>query len=147
MKVILLEDVKNLGQSGQQVDVADGHARNFLIPKKLALTATPANQRVYENEAKARSKKKEKELAEAKALADKLSSVSVEIARATGEEDKLFGSVTNADIAEALEAKGHKVNKRDIVLETPLKALGDFQVEINVAGEIKASVKVSVVKQ
>src|SRR6185503_4249809 len=102
MKVILVEDVKALGKGGDQVNVADGYARNFLIPRGLALGASPANQRVYENEAKARLKKRDREKAEAVALSEKLGALSLTIARMAGEDDKLFGSVTNGDIAEAL---------------------------------------------
>lgn len=147
MKVILVEDVKALGKSGDQVNVADGYARNFLVPKKLALVASPANQRVYENEAKARVKKHEKERADAKALADKISALSLTIARQAGEDDKLFGSVTNADIAEALGKEGYKIDKRDIELADHLKALGIFEVPVKLHTEVTAMVKVWVVKQ
>src|SRR6185369_3050504 len=112
MKVILLEDVKSLGKSGEEVNVADGYGRNFLIPQKLALGATPQNQRVFENEAKARAKKRDKELSEAVALGEKISALSLSISRVAGEDDKLFGSVTNLDVAEALAKEGHKIDKR-----------------------------------
>ena len=147
MKVILVEDVKALGKSGDQVNVADGYARNFLVPKKLALVASPANQRVYENEAKARVKKHEKEKADAQALAGKLGALSLTIARQAGEDDKLFGSVTNGDIAEALAKEGHKIDKRDIELAEHLKALGIFEVPLKLHPEVTAMVKVWVVKQ
>jgi len=147
MKVILVEDVKSLGKSGDQVNVAEGYARNFLIPKKLALGASPANQRVYENEAKARAKKHEKEKADAAALAEKLGALSLTIARMAGEDDKLFGSVTNGDIAEALAKEGFKVDKRDIELADHLKALGIFEVPVKLHPEVTATVKVWVVKQ
>jgi large subunit ribosomal protein L9 len=147
MKVILVEDVKSLGKSGDQVNVAEGYARNFLIPKKLALGASPANQRVYENEAKARAKKHEKEKADAAVLASKLGSLSLTISRMAGEDDKLFGSVTNGDIAEALAKEGFKVDKRDIELLEHLKALGIFEVPVKLHPEVTAIVKVWVVKQ
>jgi large subunit ribosomal protein L9 len=147
MKVILVEDVKSLGKSGDQVNVAEGYARNYLIPKKMALGASPANQRVYENEAKARAKKHEKEKAGAAELATKLGSLSLTIARMAGEDDKLFGSVTNGDIAEALAKEGFKVDKRDIELADHLKALGIFEVPVKLHPEVTAIVKVWVVKQ
>ena len=147
MKVILVEDVKSLGKSGESVNVAEGYARNFLIPKKLALGATPANQRVYENEAKARLKKRDKEKADAAAVAEKMSALSLTIARQAGEDDKLFGSVTNGDIAEALAKEGFKVDKRHIELADHLKALGIFEVPVKLHAEVTAMIKVWVVKQ
>lgn len=147
MKVILLEDVKNLGKGGESVSVADGYARNFLIPRKLALGASPAALKVYENEAKARVKKREREKKEAQALAEKIGGLSLTIARIAGEDDKLFGSVTNGDIAESLAKEGFKVDKRDIDLPEPLKALGIFEVPVALHPEVKAQVKVWVVKQ
>jgi large subunit ribosomal protein L9 len=147
VKVILIEDVKSLGKGGEQVNVADGYARNFLIPKKLALGASPANQRVYENEAKARAKKHEKEKADAQALAEKLGGLSLTISRMAGEDDKLFGSVTNGDIAEALSKEGYKLDKRDIELPEHLKALGIFEVPVRLHPQVTAMVKVWVVKQ
>jgi len=147
MKVILVEDVKSLGKSGDQVNVAEGYARNFLIPKKLALGATPANQRVYENEAKARLKKRDKEKTDAAALAEKLAGLSLTISRNAGEDDKLFGSVTNGDIAEALAKEGFKIDKRDIELADHLKALGIFEVPVKLHAEVTAKVKVWIVKQ
>ena|SRR5258708_6412247 len=147
MKVILLEDVKNLGKSGEEVNVADGFGRNYLIPHKLALGATPQNQRVFENEAKARVKKREKERQEAQALGEKIAALSLTISRVAGEDDKLFGSVTNADVAEALAKEGHKIDKRDIDLVEPLKALGIFEVPLRLHSEVTVKIKVWVVKQ
>jgi large subunit ribosomal protein L9 len=147
MKVILLEDVKNLGKSGDAVNVADGYGRNFLIPRKLALGATPQNQRVFENDAKARAKKQEKEKQEAQALAEKLAALSLTISRVAGEDDKLFGSVTNADVAEALAKEGHKIDKRSIELPEPLKALGIFEVPVRLHAQVSGKVKVWIVKQ
>jgi len=147
MKVILLEDIKSLGRTGAQVEVADGYARNFLIPRNKALGATPANQRVFDNEKKALLKKHNKEKAEAEALAATLGAISLTISRLAGEDDKLFGSVTNGDVAEALAAEGHKLDKRSILLEEPLKALGIHEVTIQVHAEVNAKIKVWVVKQ
>ena len=147
MKVILLEDIKTLGLAGAQVDVADGYARNFLIPNQKALGATPANQRVFDNEKKAMGKKREKERLSAAELGGVLASLSLTISRLAGEDDKLFGSVTNGDVAEALAKEGHKLDKRSILLEEPLRALGIHEVSIQLHPEVTAVVKVWVVKQ
>lgn len=147
MKVILLEDIKSLGRAGTQVEVKDGYARNFLIPNRKALGATPAAQRVFDNEKKALAKKQAKLREEAAALAVKMGGLSLTISRLAGEDDKLFGSVTNADVAEALAKEGHKVDKRDVLLEEPLKALGIHEVPVQLHPEVKATVKVWVVKQ
>jgi large subunit ribosomal protein L9 len=147
MKVILLEDIKTLGRAGSQVDVADGYARNFLIPNGKVLGATPANQRVFDNEKKSLTKKHAKERAEAQVLADTLAALSLTISRLAGEDDKMFGSVTNADVAEALAKEGHKIDKREIILLEPLRALGIHEVTVLVHPEVEAKVKVWVVKQ
>ncbi|HTB23546.1 MAG TPA: 50S ribosomal protein L9 [bacterium] len=147
MKVILIEDIKTLGAAGAQVDVADGYARNYLIPRRMALGATPANARVFENEKKALAKKRDKEIALAQEFAAKLGALSLSIVRLAGEDDKLFGSVTNGDIAEALAKEGHTVDKRHIVLVEPLKALGIHEVQIHLGHEVRTTVKVWVVKQ
>jgi len=147
MKVILIEDVKTLGVAGAQVDVADGYARNFLIPRRMALGATPANARVFENEKKALAKRRDKERGLAVELAAKLGALSLTITRLAGEDDKLFGSVTNGDVAEALAKEGHSLDKRTIILEEPLKTLGIHEVKIHLAHEVQATVKVWVVKQ
>jgi large subunit ribosomal protein L9 len=147
MKVILLENIKSLGEVGEQVQVADGYGRNFLIPQKKALPATQENLRVFENEKKARAKKAEKKRQEAGALSAALSSLQITISRQAGDDDKIFGSVTNADIAEALEKEGYKIDKRIIDLEDHIKTLGNFEVAINLHPEVTAQIKVWVVKQ
>jgi large subunit ribosomal protein L9 len=147
MKVILLEDIKTLGQAGTQVVVADGFARNFLIPQKQALIATEANQRVFDNEKKALAKKREKERLESQELATKLEGLSLTISRLAGEDDKLFGSVTNGDVADALAKEGHKVDKRDILLPDPIRALGIVEVPLQLHPQVTAKLKVWVVKQ
>ena len=147
MKVILLEDIKTLGKAGAQVEVADGYARNSLIPKAQALVASPANQRVFDNEKKALAKKHAKEKALSQELAAKLEGLTLTITRLAGEEDKLFGAVTNGDIAEALAKEGHKVDKRDILLPEPLKALGQVEVPLQLHSDVTAKLKVWVVKQ
>lgn len=147
MKVILIEDIKTLGSAGSQVDVADGYARNYLIPRRLALGATPANARVFENEKKALAKRRDKERKEAEEIAAKLGALSITITRLAGEDDKLFGSVTNADVAEALVKEGHSIDKRHVILVEPLRALGIHEVPVHLAHEVQAVVKVWVVKQ
>ena len=147
MKVILIEDVKTLGQAGSQVEVADGYARNYLIPRRLALGASPANARVFANEKKALAKRHEKERQEAVEFGAKLAALSLTISRLAGEDDKLFGSVTNGDVAEALVKEGHKVDKRDIILVEPLKALGIHEVPVQLGHEVQVKIKVWVVKQ
>jgi large subunit ribosomal protein L9 len=147
MKVILLEEVRNLGKSGEQVTVKEGYARNYLIPRKLALQATAENLRTYINGQKARIKKAAREAAEAKALGEKISALSLTISRLAGEEDKLFGSVTNADVAESLEKEGIKIDKRKISLAEPLRALGIFEVPVHLHSEVTVNVKVWIVKE
>jgi len=147
MKVILIEDIKTLGSAGAQVDVADGYARNYLIPRRLALGATPANARVFENEKKALAKRRDKEIKLAQDFAAKLESLSLTISRLAGEDDKLFGSVTNGDVAEALAKEGHTLDKREIILVEPLKALGIHEVEVHLGHEVRTKIKVWVVKQ
>lgn len=147
MKVILLDDVKNIGKTGEEVQVKDGYARNYLIPRKLALKASAENLRVFQNEQKAREKKKAKTRQDAAALGEKLAALSLTISRVAGEEDKLFGSVTNADVAEALEKEGHKIDKRKILLVEPIKALGVVEVPVQLHAEVTVPVKVWVVKQ
>lgn len=147
MKVILTKDVKELGKAGTSVNVADGYARNYLIPRRLALGATEANQRTFDNEAKARAKALEREKQEARELAEKLSSLQLSVARLAGEDDKLFGSVSNFDVAEALAKEGYKVDKRTVLLEEPLRALGIHDVLVQVHPEVQAKIKVWVVKQ
>lgn len=146
MKVILREEVKNLGHMGEIVSVKDGYARNFLIPQGLAVEANMGNVKELENEQKKIQQKAAKMKASAEELAAKISAVSVQIQAKAGEEDKLFGSVTAMDIAEALKAKGFDVDKKKIVLDEPIKRLGDFKVDIKVFPEVSAQVAVSVVR-
>jgi len=146
MKVILREEVRNLGHMGEIVSVKDGYARNFLIPQGLAVEANMGNVKELENEKKKIQLKAAKMKASAQELATKISAVSVQIQAKAGEEDKLFGSVTAMDIAEALKSKGFDVDKKKIVLDEPIKRLGDFKVDIKVFPEVSAQVAVSVVR-
>ena len=147
MEVILKDDVINLGHRGDLVKVADGYARNFLLPRKLALQATLANKAVVEQMKNAAARRFATEKALAELLAVKLSPVELEFTRKSGDAGHLFGSVTSADIAAALDAKGFEVDRRKIHLEEPLKTVGDFSVAIKLHREVTAQVKVKVLAE
>jgi len=147
MKVILREDVKSLGQMGEVVNVSDGYAINFLLPKKFAVEANTKNIKEFEHNKKVISERAAKVKANVKSLADKLSAVSLIIRAKTGEDDKLFGSVTNMNIAEALAAEGFDIDKKKIVLDEPIKKLGEYSVAIKLHSELSAEVKVHVVQE
>ncbi len=147
MKIILKEDFESLGKVGEVVEVKAGFARNFLIPKQVALQATPQNLRVIEQE-KARNKiKLSKDKRDAEVLAEQLKEVSLTANVQVGEEDKIFGAVTSQNISELLSSKGFEIDKRKIQLEDPLKALGVFEVPIKLHTEVEAKIKVWVVKE
>lgn len=147
MKIILKEDFESLGKVGEVVEVKAGFARNFLIPKQVALQATPQNLRVIEQE-KARNKiKLSKDKRDAELLAEQLKEVSLTANVQVGEEDKIFGAVTSQNISELLSSKGFEIDKRKIQLEDPLKALGVFEVPIKLHTEVEAKIKVWVVKE
>ena len=147
MKIILREDIENQGVAGEVVNVKDGFARNYLIPRKMAYPATKGYLKIYEEEAARKGKKEARQAAQAEALAGKLGNLSLETTVQVGEDDKVFGAVTAADIAGLLAEKGYEIDKRDILLEEPLKALGIYNVPIKVAPEVKAEVKVWVIKE
>ena len=147
MRVILREDVPNLGKSGELVNVKDGFGRNFLLPRKLAVIASETNMRQLEHEKAVITARQAKLKAGAEEQAKKLGNVSVKIARKVGEQDKLYGSVTALDIAEALAAAGHKIDRRHLHLPEPIKALGSYDVEIRMHRDVTAKVKVDVVKE
>jgi len=147
MEVILKEDVANLGHRGDLVKVADGFARNYLLPRKMALQATQANKAVVEQMKNAAARRSATEKALAEALAVKLEPVVLDFTRKSGEAGHLFGSVTSADIATALAAKGFEIDRRKIVLAEPLKSVGDFKVAIKLYREVTASIKVTVVAE
>ena len=147
MRVILREDLENLGAAGEVVTVRDGYGRNFLLPRGLAALATEKDVAKLEHERRViavRSAKMAKELA---GEVEKLSQVSVSLARATGEGDKLYGSVTNRDIADALKEQGVTIDAKKIVLEEPIKALGMTEVPIKLGKDAVAKIKVWVVKK
>ena len=146
MDVILREHVENLGNRGEVIKVADGYARNFLLPRKLALPATEANKRRVERERHIFEAKEAEEKQTAEAAAARLAGVNLSFARRVGEHDTLYGSVTSADIAEALAAQEVEVDKRKILLPEPLKQLGEFAVPVRLHREVTADLKVAVVK-
>ncbi len=147
MEVILREHVDNLGKRGEIVKVADGYARNYLLPRKLALLATEGNKKQIEREREKFEAKEAEEKKVADAAAARMGGVEIEIARKVGENDVLFGSVTAADIASALGAKGFEVDRRKLQLHEPIKKLGDFEVPLKLHREVVASVKVKVVAE
>jgi large subunit ribosomal protein L9 len=147
MEVILREHVDNLGRRGEVVKVADGYARNYLLPRKLALLATEGNKKQIERERAKFDVKEAEEQKVAQAVADRIANVAIEIARKVGESDVLFGSVTSADIAEALAAKGIDLEKRKVVLPDPIKKLGEFSVAVKLHRDVTANVKVRVIAE
>jgi len=147
MKVILQSSVPNLGDLGDIVDVKAGYGRNFLIPRGLALLADERNMARLEHQKRLIAHKKSKLIAQAAVLATKLSETPVSIKRPAGEEDKLFGSVTNRDIAEALAAEGIEVDRRHVVLDEPIRHIGVFQVPVKLYGGVDAQVKVYVLRE
>jgi large subunit ribosomal protein L9 len=147
MRIILKQDDENLGDAGQIISVKDGFARNYLIPRGVAYEATNANLKRFEEEKKHLLLKSEKEKKQSEMLAEKLEKVSCTISVAVGEEDKLFGSVTSQDIADALQEKGIELDKRKIQLEEPIKSLGIYTIPARLHPEVNANVKVWVVKK
>jgi len=147
MQVILRDDMDNLGKSGEVVNVKPGYARNFLLPRGHAIKATATDVKRVEHEKRVIAARTSKLAKEAQAEADGLSKVSVSIARAVGEEDKLYGSVSSRDIAEALGEQGVKVDSKKIHLEEPIKTLGLTEVQVKLGRGVNATIKVWVVKK
>jgi len=147
MQVILREDIDKLGKIGDLVKVADGYARNFLVPGKKAIEATPKNLNAMNHAKKMVSDRIRKLKKEAAADADRIKALVVTITAKVGEEGKLFGSVTSMDIAEAAKAQGVIIDKRKIVLEEPIKRLGDFTITVKLHADVTADFKVSVVPE
>jgi large subunit ribosomal protein L9 len=145
MEVILREHVEHLGRRGEIVKVAPGYARNYLLPRKMALEVTEGNKRQIERERKNAEARELEEKTQAEAFAARLAQTEIEIARRVGENDTLYGSVTSADIATALQSKGFEIDKRKIQLAEPLKALGEFPVNVKVHREVATEIKVKVV--
>jgi large subunit ribosomal protein L9 len=147
MQVILRDDMDNLGKSGEVVNVKPGYARNYLLPRGHAIKATAGDIKRVEHEKRVIASRAAKMAKAAQAEADKLSQVSVSIERATGEGDKLYGSVNTRDIAEALRAQGVIVDSKKIQLADPIKALGLVEVPVKLGRGVSATIKVTVVKQ
>ncbi|NOX36934.1 MAG: 50S ribosomal protein L9 [Calditrichaeota bacterium] len=147
MKIILREDFERLGKAGDIVDVKPGYARNYLIPKQIAYPATPSYLKILEEERKQKQQRLLKEKKQAEAMAKKLEDVSVTISVSVGEEDKMFGSVTSQNIADALKEQGIEIDRRKIELEEPIKELGIYSVPIRLHPEVEAKIKVWVVKE
>ena len=148
MKVILQQDVRGQGKKGQLVEVSDGYARNFLLPKKLAVPATAENVNTMKQQEKARQAQRAAEKAEAQALAEKLKSIQVKLTAKAGEGGRLFGAVTSKEIAEALSAQhGLNIAKTKLVLDEPIKSCGGYQIKAKLGYEIMGTVKVMVVEE
>jgi len=147
MKVVLRQDVDKLGKRGEVVSVADGYARNHLVPKQLALRATAGNLKRVELERHRLNVRLVRERSDAEELAKRVANLSCTVARKVGENDVLYGSVTNADVAAFLEKEGFAIDKRKILLEEPIKALGIYSVPVRLHPEVTAEVKVWVVKE
>ncbi|MDD5438803.1 MAG: 50S ribosomal protein L9 [Candidatus Omnitrophica bacterium] len=147
MEVILLQDIENLGKEGTLVNVKDGYARNFLIPRKLAAVSTPSVTAMLERKKKQKAADEAKSREEARALAKKLEALSLTISVEAGVEDKIFGSVTSEMIRNALRTEGVELDKKLIVLEEPIKQLGIYQVPVKLHSDVPATIKVWVVKK
>ena len=146
MEVILREDIDSLGARGEVVKVAAGYARNFLLPKRLAVAATDSNRKIVEQEKQAHLRKEAKLAGEAQDLAKLLSAVVITVSRKAGEADQLFGSVTAADIADALAAQKYNIERRKIQLDEPIRTLGEHKVTIRLHREVSTEVTVNVVR-
>ena len=147
MEIILREHIDNLGRRGDIVRVAEGYARNYLLPRKLALAVNEGNKRQIEREKKLAEARELEERSQAEAYAQRLAAADIQIARRVGVNDTMYGSVTSADIAHALVAKGFEIDKRKIHLADPIKALGETTVPIKIHREVTAQVKVRVVAE
>ena len=145
MKLILREDVYNLGKSGELVTVKEGYARNYLLPRNLAMLASTANVRQLDHEKKVIELRQQKLKGGALEQAKKIEGVKVSIKRKVGDQEKLFGSVTALDIAEGLAANGHKIDRRLIHMPEPIRAVGQYEVELRLHREVVAKIKVEVV--
>jgi large subunit ribosomal protein L9 len=147
MKIILQENIEKLGTRGQVVEVKEGYARNYLLPRALAIPATDGNMKRLEKIRATLAKKEATEKGAAELLAQQLAAVSLTIARKAGENDQLFGSVTAADIAEALAAQGFTVDKRRIQLADPIKVISENEVPVKLHHDVSATIKVSVTRE
>ena len=144
MEIILRETIDNLGRAGQVVKVADGYARNYLLPRKLAYLATPGNLKVIEAERQSLLRKDAKQKEDAEKLLKMLDAVEITIRRKVGENDVLYGSVTNSDVADELEKKGFQIEKRKIHMEDHVKSIGEFSIPVRLFKDVTAHIKLKV---
>lgn len=147
MEVILREEIDNLGRRGDVVKVTPGYARNYLLPKRLAVAATDSNKKIVEQEKQAYLRRESKEIGDASDLAKMMASVEVTIAQKAGDNDQLFGSVTAQDVAAALERAGYTIDRRKVNLAEPIKALGDYKVTVKLHREVSVELPVHVIKE
>lgn len=147
MEVILREEVEKLGRRGEVVKVAAGYARNFLLPKRLAVAATESNKKIVEQERQAHLRREAKEIGDAQDLAKMLADVKITIAQKAGENDQLFGSVTSQDVTTALEKLGYSIDRRKVHLDEAIKTLGDYKVSVKLHREVSVELPVHVVKE
>jgi large subunit ribosomal protein L9 len=147
MEVILREDIENLGSRGEVVKVAPGYARNFLLPKRMAVAATESNKKIVEQERQAHLRKEAKVKGEAEELAKIMTGATVRIAQKAGENDQLFGSVTAKDISDALTAQNYNIDRRKIQLAEPIRQLGEFKVPVRLYKDVTVEVTVIVTKE
>lgn len=147
MDIILREDVDKLGSRGDVVKVAAGYARNFLLPRRIAVAATDSNRKIVEQERQSHLRKEAKQQGAAEELGKMLSAVSVTIARKAGENDHLFGSVTAADIADALEAQKYEIDRKKLHLEEPIRTLGEHKVPVRLHRNVTVEITVHVIKE
>ncbi len=147
MEVILRDHVEKLGKRGEIVKVSNGYARNYLLPRKLALPATDGNRKHVERERKIMETREAEEKSQAEGIASRLSTIDITIARRVGETEQLYGSVTAGDIAEFLKAKGFEIDRRKLILPEPIKTVGQHEVPLKLHREVTAPLKVKVVKE
>ena len=147
MEIILQEDVENLGAIGEVVKVRDGYGRNYLIPRGLAVEANRRNLRVLEHQKRLTAVKKEKDRQSAQGMSDRIAALSLTIQARAGEEDRLFGSVTNIDIEKALTAQGVTIDRRKIMLAEPIKQLGTYTVPVHLSSDVRGNITVNVVRE
>jgi len=147
MKVILVKDVKDVGKAGDVVNISDGYGRNYLLPRGLAIEANKSNMNILNEKKKKEERKKNQELEEAKEIAEKLSNTSIILKVKTGENGKLFGSITSKDIQEELKKKGFDIDKKKIVLPENIKTIGSYTVDIKVYSGVNAKIKIDVITE
>lgn len=147
MEVILLDSVNKLGNRGQAVKVKPGYARNFLFPRKLALPATEGNKKVFQENERHLIKRDMEAAGAARTRAAKLGDLNVSVSVQVGDEDKMYGSVTSLDIVRKLQEQGHEVDRREVLLEEPIKALGEYTIDLRLHRDVTTPVKVRVVKE